>query len=91
MDVQKTDGTYRLPLKVHRSLLGFSQYVIQNKSGVFQSRLSLIENGLAQPTDKEAAGIAEALGVAPEEIAWPITRPLKRNSNPIHNDGEKNV
>jgi len=73
MDAQ-TDHTRALPLKLHRAVLGVSQYVIQAKSGVFQSRISLIENGLAQPKEKEVAAISKALGLQPNYIAWPTMR-----------------
>jgi len=65
----------------YRFKKGISQYIIQAASGVFQSRLSLIENGLAKPTEKEMTAIADALGVEPNEIAWPtVRRSLDRES-----------
>ena len=49
----------------------WSQYELQKRSGVQQSRLSLIENGYVSPTEKEKAAIVRALGIQADEIDWP--------------------
>lgn len=48
-----------------------SQYALQAISGVYQSRISLIENNLIQPSDREKMAIAKALGVSVNDISWP--------------------
>lgn len=45
-----------------------SQYVLALNSGVKQSRISLIENYLVKPTEKEKTKIAEVLNHTIEEI-----------------------
>ena len=55
-----------------RSRIGHGQWQLQKKSGVFQSRISLIERGLVQPTLKEKSALAAAFGLSIEDIDWGI-------------------
>ena len=45
-----------------RALKRVTQYVIALKTGINQSRISLIENGLVKPREEEKKKIAKALG-----------------------------
>ena len=48
-----------------------SQFRLRLATGIHQSKISLIENGLVQPRDDEKQKIAKALGVGVDEI-WGI-------------------
>jgi len=45
-----------------------SQWSLAQKSKVHQSRISLTENDLIEPTEQEKKNVAEALGVPVNEI-----------------------
>lgn len=45
-----------------------SQFQLRLSSGVHQSKISLIENGLIQPRPDEAKKLARALNVLPAEL-----------------------
>jgi transcriptional regulator with XRE-family HTH domain len=45
-----------------------SQFKLRLSTGIHQSKISLIENGLVQPRDDEKQKIAKALGVGVGEI-----------------------
>ena len=49
----------------------WSQWELQKRSGVHQSRISLIENGYVAPTQKEKAAIVRALGIKAKDLEWP--------------------
>jgi len=51
-----------------RVLQRVSQYVIALKTGIQQSRISLIENALIQPKEEEKKKIAKALGVPVQDL-----------------------
>jgi transcriptional regulator with XRE-family HTH domain len=51
-----------------RVLRHISQYVIALKTGIQQSRISLIENELVTPREEEKQKIAKALGLKEEDI-----------------------
>jgi transcriptional regulator with XRE-family HTH domain len=51
-----------------RALQRVSQYVIALKTGIQQSRISLIENELVMPREDERKKIAKALGVKSEDV-----------------------
>jgi len=53
----------RNKLREERFKLRMSQYVLTNLSGVSQSRISLIENELSEPSEAEKKKIAKALKV----------------------------
>ena len=55
-------------LKEERFKLRWSQYVLANLSGVCQTRISLIENELVEPTETEKKKLAKALNKKVEEI-----------------------
>jgi transcriptional regulator with XRE-family HTH domain len=63
-------------LKEIRLGMGLNQYDVSNKSGVHQSRISLIENGYVTATLREKTLLAEALNCLPEELFGP--NPLVR-------------
>jgi transcriptional regulator with XRE-family HTH domain len=48
-----------------------SQFELSRKSGVHPSRISLLENDLAKPSESEARRISEALEMVPEELFGP--------------------
>lgn len=66
------------PLKHLRLDAGLTQFVLAQRTGISQGRLSLIEREQVRPSDAEASKIAAALGVpaarlfsgrhAPEEV-----------------------
>ena len=51
-----------------RVLQRVSQYVIALRTGIHQSRISLIENGLVTPRVEEKKKLAESLGVQLQDI-----------------------
>ena len=60
-------------LREIRSVRRITQFQLRLSTGIHQSKISLIENGLVAPRDNEKREIARALGVKPEEI-WDDTR-----------------
>jgi transcriptional regulator with XRE-family HTH domain len=44
------------------------QFQLRIATGIHQSKISMIENGLIEPRDDEKKKLAKALGVAPQEI-----------------------
>jgi transcriptional regulator with XRE-family HTH domain len=50
----------------------FTQWDIRLATGIHQSKLSLIERGYVTPSDEEKEALAGALGVAVDEIQWPV-------------------
>ncbi len=55
-------------LKVLRAIKRITQFKLSLKSGILQSRLSLMENGLIEPREEEKEKLAKALEVSAEEI-----------------------
>lgn len=55
-------------LREVRVIKRVSQFQLRLLSGVHQSKISLIENGLMEPRIDEARKLSKALGVRPEEI-----------------------
>ena len=47
-----------------------TQFQLRLATGIHQSKISMIENGLVEPPDDEKKRLAKALGVRIEEI-WP--------------------
>lgn len=45
-----------------------TQFQLRLLTGIHQSKISMIENGLVEPTEDEKKKIAKALGVGTEEI-----------------------
>jgi transcriptional regulator with XRE-family HTH domain len=54
--------------KIRVSEKRISQFELSQKSGVHPSRISLLENDLAMPSESEVRRISEALGMVPEEL-----------------------
>lgn len=50
---------------------GLTQWELTLKTGISQTRISLIENGYVKPTEDEKVKIAEALGLKVEEVFPP--------------------
>ncbi len=50
-------------LRMARNLKRVTQYQLELMTGIFQSRISLIERGLRFPTDDEERKIMSALGL----------------------------
>ena len=57
-------------LRARRFLSEKSQYELANESGVAQSRISLLENGLIDPSPREKERLATALGVSEDEVFY---------------------
>ena len=55
-------------LKVVRAEKKLTQFKLSVLTGIIQSKLSYIENGLAELSEDDKTKIAEALGVKVEEI-----------------------
>lgn len=53
-------------LKIIREARGVSQWELATKTGIDRSRLSLIENGYAEPSDAQLESIKSALDWTPE-------------------------
>lgn len=47
-----------------------TQWDIRKQTGICQTKVSLIERGYVRPSDREKEAIAQALGLAVEEIEW---------------------
>lgn len=58
-------------MRIERILKGLTQYDIVARTGIHQSKLSLLENGYAVPSLREKKAIAEALGMNPDELTFP--------------------
>jgi transcriptional regulator with XRE-family HTH domain len=61
-------------LKKARLILGVSQWELEMRSGVHQSRISLFENGLKSPKEVEKVKLATALGLGLNDIEWTISQ-----------------
>ena len=55
-------------LRMERILKGFNQYDIALKTGIPQSKISLIERGYLEPKKEEKRKIAKALNLKVSEI-----------------------
>jgi transcriptional regulator with XRE-family HTH domain len=55
-------------LRETRVIKRVSQFQLRLLSGVHQSKISLIENGLVQPRPEEMKKLARALNVTPAEL-----------------------
>ncbi len=60
-----------MKLRKVRKLARISQWKLAAMSGVHQSRISLIENGLISARDDEKVRLCEAMAVNPWRIEWP--------------------
>lgn len=55
-------------LREKRVVKQITQFQLRIATGIHQSKISMIENGLIEPRPDERRKLAEALGVSPEEI-----------------------
>jgi transcriptional regulator with XRE-family HTH domain len=55
-------------LRIARTRRKMSQYGLSFKTGISQTRISLMESGFRQPTKEQATRIAEVLEIGIEEI-----------------------
>jgi transcriptional regulator with XRE-family HTH domain len=55
-------------LREARVLKRITQFQLRLSTGIHQSKISMIENGLIEPRSDERQRLAKALGVRPEEI-----------------------
>ncbi|MFB3906567.1 MAG: helix-turn-helix domain-containing protein [Acidobacteriota bacterium] len=60
-------------LKVLRTIKGEKQDDLARKTGISQPRISLLENGHRQPTERELTALAEALGTEPRFLSREIS------------------
>ena len=61
-------------LREERFKLRWSQYLLANLSGVCQTRISLIENELCEPSQEEKKKLAKALNKKVEELFIDISK-----------------
>lgn len=59
-----------MTLKEARFKKGFTQFDLRLKTGIHQSKISLLERNYMVPREDEKARLAKALGVRSEEIKW---------------------
>jgi len=45
-----------------------TQFQLRLETGIHQSKISLLENGLMQPRDDEKKRLSKALGATPQEL-----------------------
>jgi transcriptional regulator with XRE-family HTH domain len=55
-------------LREARVLKRITQFQLRLSTGIHQSKISMIENGLVNPREDEKKRLSKALGVKPEEI-----------------------
>ena len=48
-----------------------SQWDLKLKTGINQTKISLIERGYVSPTQEEKVKLAKALGVREDDLTWP--------------------
>ncbi len=58
----------KMNLKTARVLSGQTQYDVRLKTGIHQSKISMIERGYIQPKKDEIKILADAVSVKPEEL-----------------------
>ena len=73
-----------MDLTVARKIKKLTQWDLKKKTGINQTKISLIERGYVVPTKKEKFLIAKALGFHIDEIKWPIDRCTTQNKLPIN-------
>ncbi len=57
-------------LKRARLLAELNQCQVEQRTGIAQARLSLIENGYRKPSDEEKTKLAAVLGCKVDDIDW---------------------
>ena len=63
-----------MDLRTHRVIKGKKQWDVTRETGIPQTKVSLIENGYVSPSESEKTKIAEALGLAVDQIDWDTTK-----------------
>lgn len=63
-------GGNRMDLFTARAARRKTQWDVTVKTGIRQSKISLMERGYIEPNDQEKAAIADALGFPVNEIDW---------------------
>ncbi|MGA2332584.1 MAG: helix-turn-helix transcriptional regulator [Syntrophales bacterium] len=58
-------------MKIERVIKGLTQYDLAAATGIPQSKLSLLENGYATPSEKERKAIAAVLDMNVDELTFP--------------------
>mgnify|MGYP001087848179 CR=1 FL=1 len=66
-------------LREARVVRRITQFQLRIATGIHQSKISMIENGLIEPREDEKQRLANALGVKPEMIWENETDSEKRN------------
>lgn len=61
-----------MDLKKFRHIKGYTQWDLRLKTGIHQTKISLIENGYIKPSDTEQKALAEALNIKTSEINWEV-------------------
>ncbi len=61
-------GSEMVKLREIRKSKGLRQYALSNLTGIAQSRISILENNYAIPTENERIRLAQALRVQREEL-----------------------
>jgi len=59
-----------MTLREARFYKRFSQWDLQIRTGLHQSKISLIERGYVEPSPEERKRIAEALDINPDELSF---------------------
>jgi transcriptional regulator with XRE-family HTH domain len=67
-------------LRETRVVRRVTQFQLRVATGIHQSKISMVENGLVEPREDEKARLAKALGVRVEEIFPEEVRRLERNA-----------
>ena len=61
-----------MKLKVIRAMKDVSQYDLNLRTGIPQSKISLFERGYLKPNKNEKTAIAKALNVNVDELEWRV-------------------
>ncbi len=59
-----------MKLKILRAIKGVTQYEVNLRTGIPQSKISLIERGYVEPSKNVKVLIANALGTEADKIEW---------------------
>lgn len=59
-----------MELRIARAISKTPQWKLRIKTGINQTKISLIENGYVEPNDHEKTAIARALGFEVRDIDW---------------------
>jgi transcriptional regulator with XRE-family HTH domain len=71
-------------LREVRVVKRISQFQLRLQTGINETKISHIENGLVQPRQDEAKKLARALGITPKELFGDTKfLPIKRFNSPL--------